>query len=49
MENKIKAGRTPKVTISARESSCFPISLLTFKILATNPSKKSNKAAKKIK
>ena len=34
-------GATPKVTISAKLSNCFPISELTFKSLADSPSKKS--------
>lgn len=44
-----KPGATPKVTMSASESNCFPISLLTFNFRARKPSKKSNKAPKKIK
>src|SRR5690242_675818 len=35
-------GRTPKVTMSASESSSFPIGELTLSILAANPSRKSN-------
>ena len=38
-----KPGATPEVTISARESNCFPNSLFTFNIRAANPSKKSKK------
>ena len=38
---KIKPGATPKLTTSANESSCLPNSPLTFKMRATNPSKKS--------
>jgi len=34
--------------MSAKESSCFPNSPHTFKILAANPSKKSRKAPKNI-
>lgn len=45
----IKAGNTPKVTISAKESKSFPIGELAFNNLAANPSRKSNKQAKKIK
>ena len=41
-KNIITPGTTPKVTISANESSCFPISECTFKMRAVNPSKKSN-------
>ena len=43
-----KPGATPKVTISAKESNCLPISLLAFNFRAKNPSKKSKKAPKKI-
>ena len=39
------AGSTPKLTISARESSSFPISEYAFRSLAANPSQKSNPAA----
>ena len=42
-------GATPKVTISAMLSNCFPISEVTFNNLADNPSKKSSIAPKKIK
>ena len=40
--NKIKLGATPNVTISAIESNCFSISLLTFNKRAIAPSKKSS-------
>ena len=39
-------GSTPKLTISARESSSLPMGDETFKSLAENPSKKSKKAPK---
>ena len=44
MLNKIVDGATPNVTISARESSSFPIGELTFNNRADIPSKKSNTA-----
>ena len=40
-----KPGATPKVTMSARESSCAPISDWTFNNLAAKPSRKSNTVA----
>jgi len=45
---RIKAGNTPKVTISAKESNSLPIGDDTFKSLAVNPSKKSKIAASQI-
>lgn len=46
LNNKIKnAGATPNDTISAKESSCFPKSLLQCSHLATKPSITSQKAA----
>ena len=39
-------GATPKVTISAKESNCFPNSPCTFNNRAAKPSKKSKKAPK---
>ena len=42
---RIKEGRTPNVTISARESNSLPIGELTFSNLALKPSKKSKTAA----
>ena len=47
--NKIKLGAIPDVIKSAILSSCIPNSLSTFKILAKNPSKKSNATPVKIK
>ena len=47
--NIIIPGTTPLVTISAKESNCFPNSPETFKILAANPSKKSKKIPKTTK
>ncbi len=44
----ITPGATPNVTISAKESNCFPSSPATFNFLAKNPSKKSNIAPVKI-
>ncbi len=41
----ISDGATPKLTISARESSCLPISDVALKSLATKPSRKSTTAA----
>lgn len=41
-------GAKPKVIMSAKESNCLPNSLCCFKILAKNPSKKSNIAPKNI-
>ena len=41
-------GATPKVTISASESSCLPNSLLTCNFRARKPSKKSKNAPAKI-
>lgn len=43
------AGNTPKLTMSASESSSLPIDDDTFKSLAVNPSKKSNTQAAQIK
>jgi hypothetical protein len=43
------AGNTPKLTMSASESSSFPIEDDTFNILAAKPSKKSNTQAAHIK
>lgn len=42
-------GATPNVTISARESNCFPSSPILFNFLAKKPSKKSNIAPRKMK
>ncbi len=42
MKYIITPGTTPKLTISASESSCFPISDFTLSRRATIPSKKSN-------
>jgi hypothetical protein len=42
----INAGANPKLTISAKESSCFPKSEPDLSKRATNPSKKSNTAAR---
>ena len=42
-------GATPKVTISAKLSNCFPIFELTFNSLADSPSKKSRNDPVKIK
>ena len=46
--NIIIPGATPNVTMSAKESSCLPISLETFNFLAKNPSKKSKTAPAKM-
>ncbi len=43
------AGNTPKLTMSASESSSFPIGEETFKSRAANPSKKSQRPASQIK
>ena len=45
----IKDGATPKLTISDRESNCFPNADVALKSLAINPSKKSITAAIPIK
>jgi len=45
---KITEGQTPKLTTSARESSCLPISEDASNSLDTKPSKKSTTAAAKI-
>ena len=47
--NMMIPGATPNVTISARESNCFPSSPILFSFLAKKPSKKSNIAPRKIK
>ena len=44
MPKTIKAGATPKVTTSAKESSSLPMGDCTFSNRATMPSKKSNTA-----
>ena len=46
--NKIIPGATPKVTISAMESNCFPSFPVTFSKRAASPSKKSKKAPAKM-
>lgn len=43
-----KVGASPKLITSDNESNCFPNSDCAFKILAINPSKKSNIEAIKI-
>ena len=52
-ENNIQymteAGATPKLTTSANESSCFPISEYAFNQRAAKPSQKSNTAAARMK
>ncbi len=45
----IAAGAIPKETISARESSSLPMSLLTFRALAAKPSQKSKRAPAKMR
>jgi hypothetical protein len=45
----IKLGATPKVTISASESNCFPSSPLTLSNRAAKPSKKSRNKPPKTK
>ena len=47
--NRIKLGAIPDVIKSAILSNCMPNTLSTFKILAKNPSKKSNATPVKIK
>jgi len=44
----INPGATPKLTTSANESNCLPISEEAFKSLATKPSRKSITAAQPI-
>ena len=46
--NIIIPGATPKLTMSANESNCLPISELALRALAAKPSKKSRIAAKAI-
>ena len=41
----ITPGATPKLTISLNESNCLPIDEVAFNKRATNPSRKSIKAA----
>ena len=49
VSNSITEGSTPKLTISARESSSLPRPELALSILAANPSKKSKTAAASIR
>ena len=46
--NSIIPGATPKLTISASESSSFPIAEYAFNRRAARPSEKSNTAAMKM-
>ena len=47
--NRIILGAIPNVTKSENESNCFPNSLCAFRKRAASPSKKSNKAPRRIK
>ena len=48
VEKIMKPGKTPKETMSASESSSFPISDFTFSKRAAKPSKKSKTPARNI-